>query len=56
MEDDGGMVEPLELERGPYTGMLKVKAYCDLGNAGRIFLLDRTANATPMDTNLSIVA
>jgi hypothetical protein len=49
------MIEPLELETDPYTGMVKVKGYCYLRNAKRTFLLDRIVDAIPMDTNLSIV-
>jgi hypothetical protein len=50
------MIEPLEIEKDPYTGMLKVRAYCYLRNAKRTFLLDRIADAIPMNTDLSIVA
>jgi hypothetical protein len=49
------MIEPLEIEADSYTGMLRVKAYCYLRDAERTFLLDRIADAIPMDTNLSIV-
>lgn len=49
------MIEPLELETDPYTGMVKVTGYCYLRNAKRTFLLDRIVDAIPIDTNLSIV-
>lgn len=49
------MIEPLEIEADPYTGMLRIKAYCYLRDAERTFLLDRIADAIPMDTDLSIV-
>ncbi|MFQ5816328.1 MAG: WYL domain-containing protein, partial [Candidatus Hydrothermarchaeaceae archaeon] len=50
------MIEPLGFEVDPYTGMVKVKAYCYLRDTERTFLMDRIDNAIPMDPNLSIVA
>jgi predicted DNA-binding transcriptional regulator YafY len=51
----GRMIEPLEVSRDSYTGMWKLRSYCYLRNAERTFLLDRIVNATPIDTNFSIL-
>lgn len=50
------MIEPLEIETNPYTGMKGIKSYCYLRDDERTFLLDRITNAIPVDTNLSIVS
>ena len=50
------MIEPLEMLEDPYTHMAKLRAYCYLRDAERTFLIDRIVDATPMDTDLSIIA
>lgn len=50
------MIEPLKIQTDPYTGILRLRAYCYLRDAERTFLLDRIANAIPVDTDLSIIA
>jgi len=50
------MIEPLEMWDDPYTHMAKLRAYCYLRDAERTFLIDRIVDATPMDTDLSIIA
>lgn len=50
------MIEPLEIGRDMYTGMLRVRTYCYLRSAERTFFLDRIADAIPMNIDLLIVA
>lgn len=50
------MIEPLKVWEDPYTRMVKLRAYCYLRDAERTFLIDRIVDATPMDTELSIIA
>lgn len=50
------MIEPRELEVDPYTGGIRIRAYCHLRNAERTFLLGRIIGAIPTASNLSVVS